>query len=752
MSTTVRVVVTPLAPAEDGWQVTYLDKGGAELAPARPLGRSGETPWTFPLPPAAEVDAIDAAQPHHALCTATDEDPLIQALASLAGREPGAKSLIPMGRYLFQVLLGDAWTNVRHDSLRLELEWSAKEAAFHRFPWEILHDGDGFLALQGGVTLLRRVPGPATALASATTPLDVLFVVGRSLRDDVIRPAAEYLGLTQHLKALGIDRQLRPRLLLEASTDCLAAALAQQRPAVVHVIAHGRLEAGRAYIELDAKQGQGVDNVFADSFLELLKDDDHPPPVVVLSACETGVALDSVQRGEASAPFAAELVAGGVPLVVGMTGPVGDLACRLFARAFYSALLSGSDAAEATAAGRRAAVQHGGYDPLSAYDWALPTLFVSSSLKEARLDVQEAPLAAERQRLSRELHPGGYPAFCDRLPVLSAGDILLADTTVQRRLWRAERQVLALSTSEDARVSDGTERFGRTWALRALASRAVLSGHVPCVVSQDYLTPGDDPPSDWPSFIDLLSLAMDQTAYELGVDIDTHCAVSRFLLGLGPRPNPMPSELERLQNAPEAPKPHDLARALRLDLLHLLDAVRNRLPETERGQCRLLLLIDDLHRMGDLAAELLDVGLGPMGLRRCRKELRLIFTWARHGQPYQTTIQRIVDWLGDGPAEDRSLDRFADLEERLAYQNFLFHYRQQGQHRPLAVALNDATNGPFIDAFFGELAKRVGGVPSRLKEAEDVIDIYLGLPVNVLVEARDEDVVQQWLDSGDPTP
>jgi len=245
---------------------------------------------------------------------------------------------------------------------------------------------------------------------------------------------------------------------------------------------------------------------------------------------------------------------------------------------------------------------------------------------------------------------------------------------------------------------------------------------------------------------------MEQTAVELGVD-HRPCEVSGFLLG-GARPAEMPGELGHLADPPAEPEPLDLARALRHDLLRLLEAVRAGLPEEERPRCRLLLLIDDLHRMGDVAAELLDYGLGAFGLRRCRHDVRVAFTWARRGRPYQSTIQRIVDWLGDSPADDLSLDRFQDLEELLAYQHFLFHYHHRGSRKPLAVALETPEKKPFIDHFFTKLRERVDGVPSRLAQAEEVVDVFLTMPppADVLVAARDEDVIELWRRAGGKLP
>ncbi len=760
---TASAVRLEVSPVDDGLRVSYLSAGdGSEVAPSRRLRLVGSAPWTFPLPPAAEAAGLAAASPHKVLCDSADGENLIDGLAGLQARQSGSPVTVTMGRYLFAVLLGDAWPTLRDrlvasQSLRLELQWSSNDAVLGRLPWEMLHDGDGFLALRDGVTLVRRVEGPAATLAPASTPLDVLFVVGQALRGDVIRPAAEYLALVQNLQALDLDRHLRPRLLLEATSESLEAALAERRPAVVHFMTHGHYEADRPYLQLCSSASAGPAPLTAAQLLELLKngarsDIAEPLPIIVLSACETASSRQTAKQGDGAAPFAAQLVAGGVPVAVGMTGRVNDLACRLFARTFYSALLSGNDLVEATAEGRRAAFKHETYDPEVAYDWALPTLFVSSRLQSSRMTVQEAPLAAGRQKLARFLRPGERLEFCDRWPILAAGEALLADGAVQRRFFRrGGQQILALSTDYAARRARSGETYGHTWTLQTLASRAALAGHVPCIVSGS-LGWGLGIPTSWRDFVESLKLSMEVTSTKLGV---THrpCVMTNYLLG-GPKPVDLPDELSTAVPSADAPAGLAMARALRLDLLALLDAVRAQLPEAERPKCRLLLLIDDLHQLSDLATDLLKHVFGPAGLDRCSEEVRIVFTWALRGELYATTIKRIVDWLGHSRATEVFLDRFQDLEERLAYQNFLSQYKEGDEPRPLALVHESEAMRPLVESFFAKLGQRIEGIPSELHKATDVIDVYLGMPesVRILVEARDEDVVRQWLAAGGPPP
>ena len=109
-NTTVRLAVTPV---DDGWRVDYLTVDGGAAAPSRTLRRVGGAPWTFPLPPSGEVALLDAADPHRPLCDSADGEVLVDTLVALQAREPKTPATVTMGRYLFAVLLGDAWPTLR---------------------------------------------------------------------------------------------------------------------------------------------------------------------------------------------------------------------------------------------------------------------------------------------------------------------------------------------------------------------------------------------------------------------------------------------------------------------------------------------------------------------------------------------------------------------------------------------------------------------------------------------------------------
>ena len=148
------------------------------------------------------------------------------------------------------------------------------------------------------------------------------------------------------------------------------------------------------------------------------------PPVIILNACSTAIApetevdpsfADELTGVEIGRPFAAELIESGIGAVVGMAGPVADLACRLFTREFYIALVQGGEIGAAAARGRRAAIAYGGYAPAATLHWAMPTLYLSEQSGPAKATLQPNLAETTRYRQAKEFNgQPAYPAFCDR--------------------------------------------------------------------------------------------------------------------------------------------------------------------------------------------------------------------------------------------------------------------------------------------------------------------------------------------------
>ena len=309
------------------------------------------------------------------------------------------EQLARYGRLLFDAAFGtDLWQDLLAAQVAagqpyLELAIrglaTADQAAMQALRWEALHDSTGAVAAQGAactvdgaarsvpVGIVRLVPSPRAAGGQPQDPglgfrpIDriprVLFAIGSRLTDPRVRPGAEFMGIMRHLERDG--GSIHPRVLQEATRSALVDALATFTPDVVHFIGHGRrFPDGSARLQLHPEPSMkaGEEYVTAERLLAIFGEARHTPMMVLLSACETasGAAApgDAAGDGEDSVnalPFAARLVAGGVPVVVAMAGDISDTASRVFTRALTTAIGAGATLGKALVTGRRAAFYGG---------------------------------------------------------------------------------------------------------------------------------------------------------------------------------------------------------------------------------------------------------------------------------------------------------------------------------------------------------------------------------------------------------
>jgi hypothetical protein len=741
-----------------GWEVQVRDARDdtALLAQPRVLRRVGEGLQAFPLPPQAEAEVLMPTEIDYDLCNSTEPTLLKTAYNQIVSRDVGTNDRVArFGRYLFHTLLGDTvWQQMDakagSEPLELALTWQPDDYAINRLPWEMMYGPKQFLAQAPQITITRRVANTAQTLSEIKPPR-VLIVVGSSLNDTVIRPGAEYLGLMRSL-ACKSGAKLKTNLLLEASPRRLKAAVESFDPTVVHFICHGEFNAaGQCYLKLrDDEKSDATTQLFAAGLIENLRKDDDLPQIVVLSACYSAKLNDRVQYlsgGEVNAPLAIDLLKAGVPVVVGMGGKVSDQACRLFTRRFYEALLGGEDIATATADGRRAGIiANSGTNPLTTVDWAMPTIFLAEGVQEARVSVKTKAHEDQWQNFikSHTDIPDKYPAFCGRMEIFQLYDQLVTDTTAPliNRQRRSDLQVLALAVNQ-ADSTLGSPRLGRTRLLHEIAAQAVLDGHVPCIVDTKLMY-SKDWPRDLAALLQALMRAGRVTAQRFDLKWDAkHLYSLRDLKDQLLAPNQLHPEIYkayRIENNPDDPMA--IAAALRLDLMELLTEARAVLPEAERERTKLLLLLDDLHRMDKAADDLLNQLLGMSGLRAVKNDLKVIFTYASVAAPGQeAAVKAITTWLEQTAWSERAeLLKFQPpVEDRTAYEHLLLRWNENGSiPRPLAVRPEAPLE--FVHSFFGTLAKKIDGFPSNLKDKfDDVIETYLDLPVQILREANDED-------------
>jgi hypothetical protein len=530
------------------------------------------------------------------------------------------------------------------------------QAAVQALRWEALHDGTRAVAVQGtassvglaadgigvggvsgigigvsvGIVRLVTADGlpeadPAAELLINRIPR-VLFAVGSPLTDPGVRPAAELMGIMQDLDRDG--GSFHPKILDSATRSSLRDVLRLFQPDVLHLIGHGRrLPGGEIAVQVEPEPGASAAAdrwLVAEQLLGTFGDAGHTPTLVILSACQTASATDRVD----AAPFAARLVAGGVPIVIAMAGDIADTACRVFTRALTTALGHGVPLGKAVLRGRRAAF----YDRPGFWstDWVLPSVFLADHLPEQARLVDAGAAAAVRERVHR-LGLAQAPVFYGRREFVDAMDRLLNGE---------DKGNLLLGYTPDPGRSFGGERL-----LRQLGARAVRLGVLPIL-----LGPFDQSPPT--------------NRAQLAKEIKKNVQSVRAVLGLPPVPGGL-----RVTTAAADPEtePVDLAQALRLDLDDLVaalpadDPVRLRAP----GQPRVVLLCHRVDGWLDALDDLLDM-LGPTGLHPGELPLPVVLTGADVDPLKSARLRRWSDkpWAIAEPLDRFPVDKDEDL---LAY-------------------------------------------------------------------------------------
>ena len=267
---------------------------------------------------------------------------------------------------------------------------AAKEAAtaLLALPWELLHNGDGFL-FQGGqpTRVRRRLPNKRTlAVPVVAPPIRVLLITARP-EDDVcgyLDHRASALPLVAATEELG--EVLRLSLLHPATYPALEAELARAQQAgepyhVVHFDGHGvydrRVGLGGLCFEDPSDShkltGRRHQTVYTNQLGPLLNN--YRIPLVLLEACQ------SAQAEAGAESVASELLRMGVASVVAMSHSVLVETARRFVAAFYAELARGQRVGQAMLAGQRALHsdpsrgQRYGIGELTLDDWFVPVLY-----------------------------------------------------------------------------------------------------------------------------------------------------------------------------------------------------------------------------------------------------------------------------------------------------------------------------------------------------------------------------------------
>lgn len=739
---TLRFVLT----VDDGWTIGLAcpDKPGWEPkadGPDRLIrledGRGG-------LVPGPVVDLHDPDAEHEELAASNDPAPVMTAYDVIRGRRASADELARFGHYLFDVLLGpDRWGEIvqlteaeGHRALELALALPAKDQNLARLNWELMRSPDGFLAagtraVRVAITRLVATPG-APPPAPLGVPPKALFVVGTALLDHEIRSAAELSAL---IRLSRDGRGLRYRILERAKPSEIRDVMREFEPEIVHYIAHGGvdLQSGRVYLELNPEDDSDEQR-YAEQILEDLRAAERPATIVVLSACQTGGApgAERLTDSNAAGSMAEALVAGGIPIVLGMAGSVADLTSRLFARTFAQAIIEGKPLVAATADARSAAFADPG-DPVSSVDWALPTIFVSSSVPTGfrPLDLDSAQARWRRiEGWTRAYDEGASPVFCGRENYLAMFQGLFGPN--------ARKRGLAVYTAS------AQSRMGRSRLLRELAAHAVRDGHLPLLLAkrQEPIRTVDELGR---AFLDELSRMRVEV---LGIDESVTSQLR--MLNTGRFADLDPEVTADMHD--EVVTVRAVGRALRLDLTELHREAKSECEYFESPDSRLVVLLDDIDLFGEMAREVLERMFGPYGLGTSKDPIPVVLSWThgRAGDPWLRELapgSQSLPWL-----EISELNPFSeDGEDMIAYKTVLLNPFQPAS-RPADHVLHrtwvldeDHSDNP---RYLAVLRTNMMGIPDRFHQGGFEVWVQLATGAQVLVPARDEDHLPYLIQGG----
>ncbi len=311
------------------------------------------------------------------------------------------------------------------DGANAEDQAAANEAAsiLLSLPWELLHDGRGFLFRGNNpVRVRRRLPNrnPQKSV-TRELPIRILLVSPRPEEKGVAyldhrvsaKPLVEAVEALGELAKLTI---LSPATFAALQAELTHAADSGQPYDVVHFDGHGvydrKIGLGGLCFE-DPRDAVKLEDremrlVYARELAEVMRD--HRIPLVFLEACQSAQTEENP-----SASVAASLLNEGVTSVVAMSHSVLVETAHRFVRAFYGELARGARIGSAMLAGQQALQTDSyrgkimGAGDLHLQDWFVPVLYQEA--QDPRM-VTRLPSEQARQLLEtqRQLSLGRLPS------------------------------------------------------------------------------------------------------------------------------------------------------------------------------------------------------------------------------------------------------------------------------------------------------------------------------------------------------
>jgi CHAT domain/SMODS-associated and fused to various effectors sensor domain len=287
-----------------------------------------------------------------------------------------------LGRTLFDALLPLPLAAGFHEALasqapparglRLRLTFDRREdfAGLATMPWELLFDGQQFLALQRGTPIVRSHNQRIRPPTVASRELRVLLVDSRP-HDLTSLATARETGRIR--SALAANPAIEAIHVPRPDIRKLRQQLDDQQCHVLHFMGHGDFRDGQEkemvlWFEGDRGQAEAVSGELLAELVSDLPD----LRLVVLNSCWGG-ALPRRQGQDPLSGVAAALLVRGIPAVVAMQFPITDGAAIAFADGFYGRLARTGSVCEAVTEGRLAIMTN----DQGSLEWATPALFLA---------------------------------------------------------------------------------------------------------------------------------------------------------------------------------------------------------------------------------------------------------------------------------------------------------------------------------------------------------------------------------------
>jgi tetratricopeptide (TPR) repeat protein len=335
----------------------------------------------------------------------------------------------------------------------LEVRASTSESSLLDAPWELMHDGSGFL-VDCGLEVIRRIAPPGEGRPRSGHALSMLFMAASPTGQQRLHFEEEEQAIVQATHPSRLDLWVEETGCVRDLGARLDRMLALGPVDVLHLTCHGTADGPGLLLENEVG---ALDRVSPDALAREVRL--RELGLCVVSACETSVLSPLADT------FAQALVRLGAPAALGWAAPVSDQQATVFVAAFYERLARGWTLPDALRHARR----HLRHTTPSGSDWHLARLVVGARGGGA-LAMPGGPLRASPE--------AGTRAFLDgnrgRVPV--AGP----DAFVGRRR-SLQRALRALRATEGAGVLlTGLGQQGKSSLAARIARRMTDHSVVVC--------------------------------------------------------------------------------------------------------------------------------------------------------------------------------------------------------------------------------------------------------------------------------